>query len=358
MFAKKWTLAIIILFALAMAAIAAIFFLAADQRLQTVMFIASYLVIIGLSVFIAGQRFNKTNEAKPHSTNILLVDDSKANRRIAMELLSPLSLNIIEASNGQKAIDLYQKTSFTLILMDIEMQELNGLDVTRKIRKLESGAKRTPIVAISAHSSNEKKLEALTAGYDEYLSKPLDSEQLLTTLNRWLINSPAAKPHASNSAKHSSLKHETSFEERGFKPVSHLSKATLEFIQEKSVDDSGTIKKVVDVKQSLKFSRNNYGLAKDMLSMLIEMVQQERNQAELLYKEKKWGKLGDLVHKINGGSCYCGVPELQQQTQAIDSALEKKEIDTVIKHFPAFLQAMDELLEWNEEHDIDIIFDH
>ena len=361
---NNWISFIAISLSIIIAIIIVVLFTFAGPTLQMMMFVFACVVILGLVLIVFQQKL-RSKHLTVNEVNILLVDDSRANRRIVIEILSSLSLNIVEAENGEQAIDLYEKKPFTLILMDIEMQEKSGLDVVKYIRALETDSKkRLPIIAVSAHSSNEKRLEALTVGFDEYLTKPLDSEKLLTTLDRWLTNQSVLKKKNRPTSNFSDvtldnhiLDSTNNDNEKNLPLANPSTNAALEFIKDNSTDDSGTIKKVVDVKQSLIFSRNNYDLAKELLSMLIALIKEDRIKIEALFNDNKWQELGSLVHKINGGSCYCGVPELQRQTQLLDRALEQNKIKHAKNHFSGFLRSLDELIEWDEEHDIDIIFD-
>ncbi len=361
---KKWIPTIVV----AVAVIAAIaLFTFMDPHFQTLFF---SLICILMAIFVINTLTKQkvlpqstSTSNKTQNKKILLVDDSPANRRIIMEILKILPVDVTEADNGTNALTLYEEyNNFHVVLMDLEMEELSGFDAAKRIRELEDRQKRIPLIAISAHSSNEKKIEALTSGFDEYLSKPVDNDHLIYSLQRWLNltnESDSLEPKiipANDPIKElQSMNIEP--QDTYAKLINKKTSATLEFIKDKSTDNSATIKKVVDVKQSLIFSRNNHELAKDMLSMLIDLIKDKRDTVNQLFVDKDWQALGQLVHKINGGSCYCGVPELQQQTQIIDKALENKDIDTVNTHFPAFLDAVDDLIEWDEEHDMDIIFE-
>ena len=102
---------------------------------------------------------------------ILIVDDNPANRHFIKELLKPFDFTLAEASDGHEAVSLFAERDLSLILMDIEMSGMDGIEATKQIRLSESGQKRTPIVAVSAHSGKDKKLQALCAGMDDYLIK-------------------------------------------------------------------------------------------------------------------------------------------------------------------------------------------
>jgi len=238
---KQWFSTIAIILTI----IVIVLFYSVNFSIQAILFIGICIITNGL-LFLLLKKNTYLIHSKKLSTNnikILLVDDSKANRRIALEILAPFEFNILEAESGQKAMELYQKNIFTLILMDIEMEEVNGFDVVKKIRSLENEGKRIPIIAISAHNSREKKLETLITGFDEYLTKPLDGERLISALERWL-----EKPVKKNTVDKKSIEVVNSPSECHIETMTEPRKtslsnnAALEFIKEKSTDDSGTIK--------------------------------------------------------------------------------------------------------------------
>ncbi len=282
--------------------------------------------------------------------SILIVDDSAANRRILNEMLNTLSLSAVEASSGKQALSVYQKYEIQLIFMDIEMQDLNGMDTSKIIRAQESTDQRTPIIATSAHNSRDKILLALASGFDDYLTKPIDVEQLKITTDRWLksanANEAGEKQYKKELIPTSLPTTETDLEPADLDINHNVEKISKE-----------TTKKVVDIKKSLIYSHNNRDLAKDMLAMLITMVSKEKNNMITFFQQETWDELGELAHKLNGGSCYCGVPELQEYAKILDESIENRELDTAKKTFPKLLQAMDDLLAWQEEYDLDVIFD-
>ena len=92
---------------------------------------------------------------------------------------------VIEASDGEQAVALAISEQPELILMDLSLPKLDGLAATRQIRQYKE-ARNTPIVAISAHDSPESRTEALAAGCDEYVTKPIDFDQLGEVLKHFL----------------------------------------------------------------------------------------------------------------------------------------------------------------------------
>jgi len=107
----------------------------------------------------------------------LLVEDFEDSRFMMRRLLEMAGYTVIEASDGEQAVTLAIREQPALILMDLSLPKLDGLAATRLIRQ-HKDVGNTPIVAISAHDSPESRTEALAAGCDEYVTKPIDFDQL------------------------------------------------------------------------------------------------------------------------------------------------------------------------------------
>lgn len=112
---------------------------------------------------------------------VLLVEDNMINQRIAVKLLEKKQMQVTVAGNGIKAIDCFQQQHFDLILMDMMMPEMDGLEATQRIRSLEKNnptLSRTPIVAMTANAMDGDKERCLAAGMDGYVSKPVRPDAL------------------------------------------------------------------------------------------------------------------------------------------------------------------------------------
>jgi two-component system, sensor histidine kinase and response regulator len=118
--------------------------------------------------------------------HILLAEDNLVNQKVACRILEKLGFRVDVAADGQAAFNAWQSGRYDLILMDCQMPVMDGYETTRKIREHESGAKHIPIIALTAHAMKGADNECRAAGMDEYLSKPIDREQLRQALDRWL----------------------------------------------------------------------------------------------------------------------------------------------------------------------------
>jgi two-component system, sensor histidine kinase and response regulator len=118
--------------------------------------------------------------------HILLAEDNVVNQKVACRILEKLGYRVDVAGDGQAAFEAWQSGRYHLILMDCQMPVMDGFETTRKIREHEVGGKHVPIIALTAHAMKGADNECLAAGMDDYLSKPIDREQMQNALNRWL----------------------------------------------------------------------------------------------------------------------------------------------------------------------------
>ncbi|MGI9516952.1 MAG: response regulator [Pirellulaceae bacterium] len=110
---------------------------------------------------------------------ILLVEDGMANQKLASALLRRWGHTVTVADNGLQALEKYEQEPFDLVLMDVQMPEMDGLEATREIRRREQKSGRhTPIIAMTAHALRGDRDNCLTAGMDGFLSKPVRKKQL------------------------------------------------------------------------------------------------------------------------------------------------------------------------------------
>jgi CheY-like chemotaxis protein len=117
------------------------------------------------------------------SLTVLLVEDTEDNRFMMRRLLEMTGYRVVEAMNGEEAVKLAERETPQLILMDLSLPVLDGLAATRLIRKLPQLAS-TPIIAVSAHDTSDFQSEAIKAGCNSYVTKPIDFSELETLIRQ------------------------------------------------------------------------------------------------------------------------------------------------------------------------------
>lgn len=124
-------------------------------------------------------------QSQEQTETVLLVEDTEDNRFMMRRLLEMAGYKVVEATNGEEAVTLAQSERPQLILMDLSLPVIDGLAATRAIRKL-NGFAKIPIIAVSAHDTSDFKADALAAGCDSYITKPIDFSQLELLIARLL----------------------------------------------------------------------------------------------------------------------------------------------------------------------------
>ncbi len=125
--------------------------------------------------------------AKSRPARLLLAEDNRVNQLVALAQLESLGHHVTVVNNGADAIEAVRKDEFDMVLMDIQMPVMDGIEATRRIRALEDPSKsRVTIIALTANAMKGNAENYLAAGMDDYMSKPIDRSELRTLLEKWL----------------------------------------------------------------------------------------------------------------------------------------------------------------------------
>lgn len=117
--------------------------------------------------------------------SVLVVDDSPTIRGFARLLLRSLDVKVVEAEDGAKALDAARAAAPTLVLADVNMPVMDGLSLTRELRK-DKALKHIPVLLLTGDKSEELERQGRAAGANEFLTKPLQAAELQAAVRRWL----------------------------------------------------------------------------------------------------------------------------------------------------------------------------
>ncbi|OQX32441.1 MAG: hypothetical protein B0D94_00845 [Candidatus Sedimenticola endophacoides] len=144
---------------------------------------------MGIGAVKRGRRERAATLAARHvrGAHLLLVEDNDINQQVAFEILQQAGIRVTLAENGQLALDTLNRSpgSFDGVLMDIQMPVMDGYQASREIRR-DARLRHLPIIAMTANAMESDRDEALAAGMNDHLPKPIDVDQLMTVLGRWI----------------------------------------------------------------------------------------------------------------------------------------------------------------------------
>jgi CheY-like chemotaxis protein len=149
---------------------------------------------------LASEKLDLADLLRPiRGARVLLAEDNLVNQQVAMAFLTLGGVEVVVANTGVEAVDLVKRETFNLVLMDMQMPEMDGVEATRVIRTLPQGSE-LPILAMTAAAMDEDKQECLAAGMNAHVSKPIDPQELARELLAWIPSVKAAPQTASNEA--------------------------------------------------------------------------------------------------------------------------------------------------------------
>lgn len=281
-----------------------------------------------------------------HNLHVLAVDDHLPNLMVLDALLTELGVKVTTVSSGADAIAQIeqrhqrQHPPFHLIFMDIQMPRMSGLQACERIRALEShwpGETRMPIIALTAHALADEREQLLAAGMDDYVSKPIQHQQLIHLLRHWTDPQQQPRRQALASAVH----HDAA------------SVAATSPVEMREQTASAPLP-AIDWAESLVLSAHKADLARELLTMLLRDLPADQLELAEALQSRDWMRLYQRVHRLHGASRYVGVPELRQLTSQLDQQLSRlmaREVElealppSVIEQLEAVFFAMDRVLD-------------
>lgn len=209
--------------------------------------------------------------------HILVAEDNPMNRKLARMQLESLGYCADFASDGREAVKAQMAQHYPIILMDCEMPEMDGYEATREIRRLEAGARRTIVIAMTAHAVEGTREKCLAAGMDDYISKPVTMDVLRSALNRW-----TGAAHQSTGAK-----------ERA--PT--------------TCNENGIDLKAISELRNLPGEGGPSALA-ELIGIFLEDLPKKTDEIESALRQAGFDELGRVAHALRGAASSIGAAQL------------------------------------------------
>lgn len=237
--------------------------------------------------------------------SVLAVDDMELNLKLLKTWLLDAPIDLVLCYSGKEAVSLCESKDFDLILMDVQMPEMDGVEAAKRIRRTRIN-QGTPIIAVTAHAFREEKERLLNSGMDDYLAKPLDLGSLINTIKRWSIG----------------------VEEKG-----PITSDLPDFEWKLAVDRAN----------------GNESIANEMFYDFVEQLSESFAAINHNAENQRWKEMQHFVHRLHGASCYTGVPKLQFLCAECEKCLKLGDVDDAMRYVPSIKQAVEALLKMKQE---------
>jgi two-component system sensor histidine kinase/response regulator len=142
-------------------------------------------------------------EQKRQKVRILVAEDNPMNQKLAVTFLTKAGYSVDAVEDGRMVLEALKSKSYDLILMDVQMPKIDGFEATKIVREMEGERKHTPIIAMTAHAMKGDRERCFQAGMDDYISKPIEREELLETINKWIKSQDFKKDFTPSTSHHS-----------------------------------------------------------------------------------------------------------------------------------------------------------
>jgi two-component system sensor histidine kinase BarA len=264
---------------------------------------------------------------------VLAVDDNDANLKLVMTLLEDCQLDAESASSGFEALSKARQKPFDLVFMDLQMPGMDGVETTARLREMDTGNHRTPIIALTAHALADEQERLTKQGFDGYMPKPISSGQLNDIIHEY--TGYVCPKNGSD----------------GRLPVPEVrdTRRALRPSTRKMQQDC------VSVDESIQLAAGKADLAEELFSMLLEQVHVDRGRISELWASHSMDELLECVHKLHGATRYCGVPELRAAANHLETAIKCSAPD--LEHQKGqLLSAMERLQIWSDQTDWQQLF--
>ncbi len=239
-----------------------------------------------------------------HNIHILLVEDNEVNRKVVLALLKKLGFNADIACNGKQAVEMLGKSSYDIVLMDIQMPEMNGIEATKVIRDPGSKVIRhdIPVIAMTANAMKGDRELCLEAGMDDYIAKPVEPGELLALIR---------KHYENKDPEHNIRNSEFSHPVPGFRfPVS-------------------SFQEVFDIDELLYHMGGDESFSKELLEMFPQLMSEEIDILKGALNGNNAEQVTVQAHSIKGMAANIAAPKLRAVAYEMEIAGERGELDRV-----------------------------
>jgi PAS domain S-box-containing protein len=259
---------------------------------------------------------------------ILLVEDNQVNQEVARGILQELGLNADIAQDGQEAIEMLnvarESDRYSIVFMDCQMPRMDGYTASSNIRRGDAGEryKKIPIVALTANAMKQDREKCLKAGMDEYVSKPIDPQQILEKLLIWFEPKKIQKSHQQTETK---------------------VKIMNDTVQTNSMQ-------AWDEQALLRRSLGKENLMNSLISMFLKSTPSQVTELQQACEAKDVEQVRHIAHTIKGGAANLSALRLQESAKDLEEQAKLQQVELFEETFLQLKQDFQQVIEIFEQH--------
>ena len=246
-----------------------------------------------IASILKNNSFRKPPEIAPQPSQkyaILVADDNEINRLLLKSQLENRCKKLTLACNGKETVELLHSERYDLMLLDLQMPGMSGIDIIRLIKNSDCINAQTPSVAITAHAREEQRQDIIDAGFDECLIKPVLADQLNEIIDLWLPTEASEAPQEA-----------------------FTSSQYIDFLQEKT--------------------QYNKDLTKTLFIKLFKELPEQINKIDAAISQNELYKAKEITHNLHGSVSFCGLTDLQQAAKCLELLLIEDNLPKIALHF-------------------------
>ena len=232
--------------------------------------------------------------ANEKAQRILLVEDNTVNQMVAQNMLKKIGYQVDVVANGYEALQSLEIIPYDLILMDCQMPEMDGYEATRAIRARDWNAARLPVIALTAHATDGERDKCLRAGMNDYISKPVEKENLRRIVAQWI-----SKTNSKNTAGE------------------NLQISDKNLLAADEVATSAAIP-AVDIAILDEITDNDNEMRREIVEIYLEQTVSSLSEMEQAISINDAHRLYELAHKTLGGSAICGMTAIVEPMRKLE----------------------------------------
>ena len=260
---------------------------------------------------------------------VLVVDDNEMNLFVVKNLLKKTKINITCCDSGEKCLEITKKEAFDVILLDHMMPGMDGIETMKCLKSMEDNCcKNIPVIVLTANAIVGVREMYLAEGFDDYLSKPIESERLEELLKKYIPADKIIPVSATQTPETMRRKEEP------------LQTESTTQKQEQETQEK-LMRGAIDIFLGLQYSAESKEMYYEFLRMFCDMKPEKKQKMEELFAQKDWENYAIAVHALKSTSLSIGAKKLSETALALEKAGKEQQEAFILEHHEAAMQLYD-----------------